>query len=60
MLEAHKKQKKSQVWYNLIQKQKNAVVRIIGTLNLIFGSNPFEKNTVVPHLAIASFNDVFT
>ncbi len=40
-----KKQKKSQIWYNSTQNPpKNALDKIIGTLNLIFGSTPFGKN----------------
>ncbi len=39
-----KKQKKSHIWYNSTQNQKNALDTIIGTLNLIFGSTPFGKN----------------
>ncbi len=43
-LEQPKKQKKSQIWYNSTQNPKNALDKIIGTLNLIFGSTPFGKN----------------
>ncbi len=44
-LEQHKKtEKKSQIWYNSTQNPKNALDKIIGTLNLIFGSTPFGKN----------------
>ncbi len=39
-----KKQKKSQIWYNSTQNPKNALDKIIGNLNLIFGSTPFGKN----------------
>ncbi len=44
-LEQHKKtEKKSQIWYNSTQNPKNALDKIIGTLNLIFGITPWEKN----------------
>ncbi len=39
-----KKQNKSQIWYNSTQNPKNALDKIIGTLNLIFVSTPFGKN----------------
>ncbi len=38
-----KKQKKSQIWYNSTQNLKNALDKIIGTLNLIFGITPMGK-----------------
>ena len=44
VLEQHKKtEEKSKIWYNPTQKPKNALAKIIGTLNLIFGNTPFEK-----------------
>ncbi len=49
-LEQHKKiEKKSQIWYNSTQNPKNALDKIIGTLNLIFGSTPLEKITEINH-----------
>ncbi len=41
-----KKQKKSQIWYNSTQNPKNALDKIIGTLNLIFGSTPFGNQSL--------------
>ncbi len=38
-----KTEKKSQIWYNSTQNLKNALDKIIGTLNLIIGSTPFGK-----------------
>ncbi len=39
-----KTEKKNKIWYNSTQNPKNALDKIIGTLNLIFGSTPFGKN----------------
>ena len=36
--------KKSSIWYHSIQNSKNGLDKMIGTLNLIFGSTPFGKN----------------
>ncbi len=38
-----KNREESQIWYNSTQNPKNALDKIIGTLNLIFGSTPWEK-----------------
>ena len=43
---------KTQIWYHSTQNSKNGLDKIIGTLNLIFGSTPFGKN----NRSIASCN----
>ena len=44
-LEKHKKsEEKKQICYHSTQNSKNGLDKIIGTLNLIFGSTPFGKN----------------
>ena len=44
-LEQHKKsEKKCQIWLDSTQNSKNGLDKMIGTLNLIFGSTPFGKN----------------
>ena len=53
-LETHKKsEKKSQIWYHSSQNSKNGLDKIIGSLNLIFGSTPFGKKEL---RSIASCN----
>ncbi len=43
--EQHKKtEKKSKIWYNSTQSPTNSLDKIIGTLNLTFGSTPFGEN----------------
>ena len=36
--------KTQKIWYHSTQNSKNGLDKIIGTLNLIFGSTPFGKN----------------
>ena len=43
---------KSQIWYHSTQNSKNGLDKIIGTLNIIFGSTPFGKNNWDQSLAV--------
>ncbi len=48
-MEQHKKkQNKSKIWYISTQNPTNALDKIIGTLNLIFGGTPFGRNQSLP------------
>ena len=51
--------KKSQIWYHSTQNTKNGLEKIIGTLNLIFGSTPFGKNYWDQSLPL-TINSLFT
>ena len=39
-----KREEKKQIGHNVTQNSQNGLVKILGTINLIFGCTPFGKN----------------